>query len=303
MNRYEEQTSYDQIAVGVGSGCLQNRPEGPADLCLAFFQERIHSASTVRHAGLAAVFPDRLSRHGAIPDRLDRSAESAASAEGSSFYHAPKSRAAADKKRAFDRLQQRIFRLARRFKLIEKLPTASIDATGLETRYTSRYFVFRKGYRPFERYRWTKLTIVCHNASHLIAGAVVSGGPSQDSPEFPAAVRQAVQHIPVACLLGDAGYDGEHNHRLAREELGIAETVIALNKRRGTKWPKTPYRRQMKRSFPRETYRQRWQVESVISRHKRHLGLLLTARRLESQENECYLRVLTHNLMILRLSA
>jgi hypothetical protein len=97
--------------------------------------------------------------------------------------------------------------------------------------------------------------------SHLLAGAYVSLGPSQDSPQFPPAIRKASQNIRFARLMGDAAYDAEHNHRLCREELGIRSTVIPLNRRRGRKWPKTRYRRQMKIRFFKRIYGQRWQVE------------------------------------------
>jgi hypothetical protein len=41
----------------------------------------------------------------------------------------------------------------------------------------------------------------------------------------------------------------------------------------------------------------------VFSRHKRRLGSALTARRPRAQRRETLLRVLTHNLMILRPAA
>ena len=125
-------------------------------------------------------------------------------------------------------------------------------------------------------------------------------GPSQDSPQFPPAMRDAANLLDFARLLGDAGYDAEHNHRLCREDLKIRSTVIALNRRAGRKWPKSRYRRQMKVRFFRRVYGQRWQVESSFSRHKRRLGSSLRSRRWCNQKKECLLRVLTHNLMIIR---
>jgi len=46
-------------------------------------------------------------------------------------------------------------------------------------------------------------------------------------------------------------------------------------------------------------YRQRWQVESVVSRLKRRLGYASRARRNETRATECLVRVLAYNLMIL----
>ena len=59
----------------------------------------------------------------------------------------------------------------------------------------------------------------------------------------------------------------------------------------------------MKSRFHRRVYGNRWQVESSFSRNKRRLGSALWARRWPSQQSEILLRVLTHNLMILRCAA
>jgi hypothetical protein len=183
---------------------------------------------------------------------------------------------------------------------IERRPEAAIDATGLEVRHASKYYVFRAGYRPFERCRFPKLTLVCHIRTHLFAAAVTSDGPSQDSPQFPQAMLQAAFCARWHRLLADAAYDGEHNHRLCREALGIRSTIIALNRRNtGRRWPKSPYRREMKSRSVKEMMGRRWHIESAISQHKRRLGSALRARTKPSQERECRLRVLTHNLMLL----
>jgi len=187
--------------------------------------------------------------------------------------------------------------------LIEDKREAAIDATGLESHHSSRHYVHRVGYKRFLRSRWPKLTLVCDTDTYLFAALVVSDGPSQDSPQFPDAVRQAIDHLHIDCLLGDAGYDGEHNHRLAREELGIRSTVIALNKRNTRKWPTGGYRRQMKKRFHRRKYGHRWHIESAISQNKRRLGSALRSRKHETRQSECMLRVLTHDLMILRHAA
>jgi Transposase DDE domain len=154
---------------------------------------------------------------------------------------------------------------------------------------------------------WPKLTLVCHTATHLVASATLTRGPSQDAPLLPDALEPAVRHLDVDRLLGDGGYDSEANHLLAREHLGVRSTVIALNRRgkgpgrrpASRKWAQTRYRRQMYRRFHRRKYRQRWQAESVISRLKRRLGPCLRGRTDASKERECHVRILTHNLMIL----
>jgi hypothetical protein len=183
--------------------------------------------------------------------------------------------------------------------LIEDRPEAAVDATGLESRHTSRYFFQRAGRTSSARH-WTKLTVTCHTRSHFWAATTVSPGPDNDSPQFRPAMRQASLAVRWDRVLADTAFDSEEHHRFCRQELGVRSTVIPLNRRnQGRKWPKTRYRRQMKRRFFKRVYGQRWQAESAFSRHKRRLGAALYGRSESSRERECHLRVLTHDLMIL----
>jgi hypothetical protein len=161
----------------------------------------------------------------------------------------------------------------------------------------------RDGNRRYRHTKHPKLTIVCDNATHLIAAATAGIGPSYDAPLFAPAMLAASWNLDIDRLLGDSGYDAESNHLMAREHLGIRSTVIALNRRGTRKWPKQRYRRQMIRRFHRRKFGQRWQAESVFSRLKRRLGSALRGRSDESRQRESHLKVLTHNFMILAGSA
>ena len=191
--------------------------------------------------------------------------------------------------------------------LIGTKPTAAVDGTGLESRHTSRHFFKRAGRKHSSRL-WTKLTVACDTASHFFAGATVATGPSNDSPQFTPVMAQAALAVTWDRVLADAAFDAEDHHRYCREDLGVRATVIPLNPRgQGRKWPKTTYRRQMVKRFRkkpkgsrhRRVYGQRWQAESAFSRHKRRLGSALGGRSDGSRERECYLRLLTHDLMLL----
>jgi Transposase DDE domain len=203
-----------------------------------------------------------------------------------------------------------LFRATARAKergLIGPKPTAAVDATGMESRHTSRYFFKRAGRKHNSRL-WTKLAVACDAGSHFLTGATVSLGPSNDAPSFRPVMAQASLVVTYDRVLADAAFDSEESHRYCREDLGARSTVIPINRRgQGRKWPKTRYRRQMVKRFKkkpkgskhRRVYGQRWQGESAFSRHKRLLGSALRGKSDESRERECYLRVLTHNLMLL----
>ena len=177
---------------------------------------------------------------------------------------------------------------------------ASVDSTGLEAGHRSAHYAHRAGQKRYRLRRWPKLTLACHNATHLLIHALVGDGPSQDAPLLAPALRGACKRLAIDRVLADAGSDAEHNHAFARERLGVRSTVIKLNKRGGgRRWAKTKYRRQMYRRFPKVKYRQRVQVESAISRFKRRLTPSLRGRSRRTQRIEVHLRVLTHDLLLL----
>src|SRR5262249_10278882 len=100
--------------------------------------------------------------------------------------------------------------------LIGGKPTAAADATGLESRHTSRYFFRRAGRRHSSRL-WTKLTVVCDAGSHFLAAATVTLGPANDSPQFRPAVAQAALGVRWDRVLGDSAFDSDEEHRYCRE--------------------------------------------------------------------------------------
>jgi hypothetical protein len=300
---YENHQNYDQIAGSAGKRGLTCRQSRPCRLLVPLFPQRFYTAPVVRDTGLADIFQDRLSRHHSTVARLAKSLQTSWTQTDTTLLNPLLRRATAAKKRAFENLLRVLFARARQLNLLKQPIQGAIDSTGLESRHTSRHYINRKGYKRFLRYHWPKITIVCHTDTYLFAGCIVTRGPSNDSPEFVPAIRQAHQFVRFKRMLADAGYDGEHNHRLCREELGITESIIALNKRRSRKWPKSPYRRLMKEHFPKNIYNQRWHVESAISQDKRILGSALRARSEQSRQRECLFRILTHDLMIIRRAA
>lgn len=294
---------HDKIATGVGKTGFRYRKNRLAGLFFQLFSTRFYSTSIICNTCFTPISKNRLSRYNSNAKGLFGSTQNPKSQENPALFHALLCRKTAGKKRAFENLLNAIFQQASDIGLLQKQPLAAIDSTGLESRHTSRYYVYRKGYRRFVRYQWPKITAVCDTCTHLFAACIVTRGPSNDSPQFAPAVIQASQFVQFAQLLADAAYDGEHNHELCREGLGMTGTMIPLNKRRSRKWPKSRYRRQMKTQFDKELYNQRWQIESAFSRNKRLLGSALRSRTEHSRERECFLRILTHNLMILRRAA
>jgi transposase len=209
-------------------------------------------------------------------------------------------RAAAFKKLNFERLLQSTIIVARESGLIAKRPQIAGDGTGFEVGQVSFYYRSHRGRRHFHTPRWPKLTACIDIESHLFVSANVGLGPSRDTLQAPAVLRKAHRRVNFRRVLWDGGCDSEGFHQLVREELKAHSVVPIKSGRKTRRWPPTKFRRQMRKRFFKRLYGQRWQIESAFSRHKRRLHSALRARTWGAQQAEVSLRVVVHNLMILR---
>jgi hypothetical protein len=152
-----------------------------------------------------------------------------------------------------------------------------------------------------------KLSLACDSASHLILSATASTGGGGDHPFFNNLLLHACRRSQdtVKCVVADAGYDSEENHRQAWLGMNVCSIIPPRSGRPTTKPPPPdqPLRRRMHRYFKKKReqtlYGQRWQSETVNSMIKRNLGSALRARTTIHRRHELLLRVLTHNIMLL----
>jgi hypothetical protein len=196
----------------------------------------------------------------------------------------------------------------------------ALDSTMFEPHAVSRYFDKRRKFtacqarksrqpqranrlRAITNARMPKLSLAIQASSHLILAACATIGMDCDHSYFAALACQAKARFPLDTLLADKGYDGEANHVLAREHLGLRTLIPVRACRQGSAGTTGYYRKLMQRCFQskqaRRHYRQRWQVETVNSMVKRNLGSACRARSGRGRKKELLLRVITHNLMIL----
>lgn len=296
---YEKASVFNQIAFGACKTSLQSCLRSLAFLLRHAFQARFHPISAVYNYGLASVLQDRLSRNNPDIGGLFGFKKRHQLNQAAALYNCSKSPESYAKKKVFIGLLGKIFDFV--IKTAKSANICSADSTGLEDHYVSRHFIKRQNCRTSKYREWIKLLIIINNDNHLIGSAKIGKGPSTDCHELKEALEIAVENMPIKGLLADSGFDAEYNHQLCREQYNI-NSIIPVNDR-NLKYGKTGgyYRRKMKQHFPNKKYGQRWQVESVFSRFKRRLGAYLTARKELSRIVECYLRVLTYDLMILYL--
>jgi hypothetical protein len=194
--------------------------------------------------------------------------------------------------------------------------TLAVDSTLCETHHRSRHYERRcrhhatsekrsaNARRSRSAKRTPKLSIGVDTRTHLILSAKPKTGMGSDAPDFHDALYDAWTRHDVKVVLADAGYDSEANHRLARLDMNVRSLIKATAGRPTTKAASGDFRRQMQRqlsgSQKGKPYGQRAQVECVMSMLKRNLGDALRARTTHRRKMELLLKVLTHNLMIIR---
>jgi hypothetical protein len=185
-----------------------------------------------------------------------------------------------------------------------RVTRTAIDSTGLESTAASGYFVHRRRYiggpwKTVVYHRFPKIGIVCDVQTHFILAAEVGRGPKPDVLEFRPLLAAALARVRVERIAADAGFDSEANHAFARQKCHVRSIIPAKHGRPTDKPASGHYRRLMQSRFDTAAYRDRVQVETVISMIKRRLEGFVRGRTSWSQRRDLRLKVITHNVMIL----
>jgi hypothetical protein len=186
----------------------------------------------------------------------------------------------------------------------QRVPLAAIDSTGMECTAASGYFVRRRArvsgpWKTMVYRRFPKLGVICDIESHFILAFDTRRGPKPDVAEFKQLLDDALTRVRLTTILADAGYDSESNHCHARHDCDVRSVIPAKLGRPTTKPASGYHRRLMQVRFNADAYRQRAQVETVMSMIKRRQGSHVRGTTYHSQCRDLRLMALTHNLMIL----
>jgi hypothetical protein len=217
----------------------------------------------------------------------------------------------------FQKAAQRLLRAAPARKLLastvrlhlgrkKRVKRAAIDSTGLECTCASGYFVRRRQrvdspWKTVVYHYFAKLGVVSGIDDHFIYALDAGRGPRPDVDEFRPLLTEATRVVRLSQVVADAGYDSEGNHQFARDEHGTRTIIPAKHGRPTSKPARGHYRRLMQVRFDRAAYRQRSQVETVVSMIKRRQANCVRGHSYHTQCRELRLLALTHNVMILVL--
>ena len=168
----------------------------------------------------------------------------------------------------------------------------ALDSSAYEPRHMSRYFEFRRGRGGGNRGRRNKIKAMPRlglgvaSFGHLILSLWTGVGGGADYALWEPLVLDARRRVPHRRFdaVGDAGFDDEDNHRIARNDMGVRSLIPPRVAWKSGNPPTTRWRRRhmtrrdllgSKRGRRRCGYTQRWQVETVNSMIKRNLGSAL----------------------------
>ncbi len=194
--------------------------------------------------------------------------------------------------------------------------TVAIDSTLLETHHRSRHYERRcrhyasgedrtvNARRSATARRTPKLSVAVCTRSHVIMSVRAKLGMGSDCRDFEPLLFDAWRRHPrLRWALGDAGFDSESNHQVARDDMRVRSLIKTGVGRPTDHAPRGYYRRLMSKrlrgSQRGKRYGQRAQAETANSMLKRNQGDALRARSARGRRDELLLRVITHNLSLL----
>ena len=166
----------------------------------------------------------------------------------------------------------------------------AIDGTGFSLSARSPYFCTIAG----ERNQFMQTNVAAEVKRRLILAVRLRRKKRNENIDVPYLMEQSSKQLKITAFLADKAYDSEKNHERAQ---GYGANFIAPLRKKNIPIMKTHgfHRKQLKRDFPSEIYKQRVIIESVFSAVKRRFGHLLLAKKFNSQKNELLFRFIAYN--------
>jgi len=175
-----------------------------------------------------------------------------------------------------------------------KLLKLGVDATGLELDQASRH------YAKILNKDTTKKDIIQVTACGLMDSLLISSARVERynvvrNNNFIPVVKESSQLGKVEFVAADKGYDSNKNHEYIVRELKVKCCIKVREKLLGRAGRSTIRKRVLK-TFDEKTYHQRSKIETIFSMVKRRYGASIRNKSRETQVQEGFQKLLTHNL-------
>lgn len=179
-----------------------------------------------------------------------------------------------------------------------------VDATGLELDNASKH------YAKILNKDTTKKDVIQITACGLMDTLFISSARVERynvvrNNNFLPVVEESSQLGKVDFVAADKGYDFNNNHEYVVRQLN-AKCCIKVREKLLGRAGRSTIRKRVLRNFDEKTYHQRSKIETIFSMIKRKYNPQIKGKSRETQIQEAYQKLLTHNLdrlckIILRL--
>jgi hypothetical protein len=169
---------------------------------------------------------------------------------------------------------------------------AAIDGTGFSLNHRSRYFCTVAG----EVKRFMQFNACCELKNKLITAVRIRRKRRHENIDVEYLMKKSAKQLKIDYFLADKAYDSEKNHELA--ERHHAKLIVPLRNNGNVPVNRIEgcHRKQLKKNFPKEIYRNRVIIEGVFSALKRRYGELIYAKKFITEKNELLCRVLAYDV-------
>ena len=182
------------------------------------------------------------------------------------------------------------------------------DSTGFTAIPYHRWFDYKHG-RPRQKGRYVKAHFTVGVKSKIITAAVVTPGESSDSKQTPTMIKATSRNFNIVEFSGDKAYLSRDNFDLVAKAGGTAyfpfkKNSVPRNKRhkqdeKMDKWEEMYHYFHLHRDEWLKHYHRRSNVEAAVWMVKSKLGSFVRGKTDTAQVNECYTKLLAHNLIVL----
>ena len=201
-------------------------------------------------------------------------------------------------------LQELIRRSALPLKGVET--NFAVDSSGFATTTYDRWFDQKWGKERKEA-KFVKVHLICGVKTQVVTGVEVTDTPAHDSLFFKPLVQRTARDFDVAEVSADKAYLSRPNLHMA-DDIGATPYIPfksnSLPRPRNGKgydslWERTYHYYHFNRDEFCAHYHQRSNVETAFAMIKAKFGAYVRSKTPAAQINECLVKVLCHNIVVL----
>lgn len=170
-----------------------------------------------------------------------------------------------------------------------------VDATGLELDNGSKHYELIRG-KDCEKRDVIQITACGLMDSLIVSSARVERHKTVRNNNFLAVVQESAQLGQIDFVCADKGYDSNKNHEYLIRELKTKSCIKIREKSVSKRAGRSTIRKRVLRTFDDKTYHQRSKIETIFSMIKRNYGSAIKSKSKETQIQEGYHKLLTHNI-------